>query len=95
MPTYVYENAEHGFVAELICPVGERPDEIVLKRRTVPDRVAIVGSAKSEVLERLSPEHGYKRLEERGQLDRRFNGNRKGLLTLAQRKAALSMPVPK
>lgn len=92
MPLYVFENQQYDVQVELPFAIAERPEEIVLKRKTVPDRVAIAGSATSEVAEKLSPAYGYRKLEERGQLDPRLNGGRKSDFTNAQRKAALELP---
>lgn len=91
MPLYVFENQQHGLRAEIPFSVDERPDTIVLVRKTVPDSVAIAGSATSTFDRLKDPLHGYKRLEERGQLDTRSRGQ---LLSDNQRKAAAAMPIP-
>lgn len=89
MPVYVYENHEHGLRAELPFAIADRPDEIVLKRKTVPDTVAIAGSATSLFAQHSDLGNAYKRLEERGMLDPRKRGQG---ATTAERKAALSLP---
>ena len=88
MPVYVFENSELGARLELPFAVAERPDEIVFKRKTVPDRIAVAGSAASEYEQRSDLGHAYKRLEERGMLDPRTRGQG---ATTAERKAALAM----
>lgn len=89
MPVYVFENQEHGLRAELPFAIAERPDEIVLKRKTCPDTVAVAGSATSLFAERSDLQNAYKRLEERGMLDPRKRGQ--GMST-ADRQAAFGLP---
>ncbi|HLP07943.1 MAG TPA: hypothetical protein VK178_07240 [Opitutaceae bacterium] len=89
MPVYVFENKELGLRAELPFPVAERPEQIVLTRKTVPDTVAIAGSATSILAESSDLARAYKRLEERGALDPRNRGQG---MSDAERKAALSLP---
>ena len=89
MPVYVFENPELGARLELPFAVAERPDEIVLKRKTVPDRVAVAGSATSEFAQRSDLANAYKRLEERGMLDPRKRGQG---ATTAERRAAIDQP---
>lgn len=67
MPLYEYANDEHGLTQTLQFPVNGRPDEIVLRRRTVPSRVTIGTGAKPPTMsDKLA--QGYKDLEARGQL---------------------------
>ena len=67
MPLYAFENKEREIEIDVYMPVDAIVDEIVLKRRTVPDRVGIVGlaSAPTQGDKVLA---GYKQLEDRGQL---------------------------
>lgn len=88
MPLYVFENPELGARLELPFAVADRPDEIVLKRKTVPDRIAVAGSATSEYAQRSDLGHAYQRLEERGLLDPRQRGQG---ATTAERRAALAL----
>lgn len=86
MPLYEYENAEHAVVLLAQFPVNARPDEIVLKRRTVPSRVTVCTGAKAPTMsDKLA--QGYKELESRGQL-------KAGPKTLSTRaiKQAIAMP---
>lgn len=69
MPLYEYTNDEHGLAVDLPFAVADRPDEIVLRRKTVPSRVSIVGftptatpDAPDQVL------NGYRALENAGRL---------------------------
>ncbi len=88
MPLYVFENPELGARIELPFAVAERPDEIVLKRKTVPDRIAVSGSATSEYAQHSDLGNAYKRLEERGLLDPRHRAQG---ATTAERRAALAL----
>lgn len=85
MPLYVFENPAYGLRAEVLFAIAERPDEIVLKRKTVPDRIAVAGSAASDYAQRSDLGYAYKRLEERGLLDPRTRGQ--GATTAARRAA--------
>lgn len=69
MPLYEYTNEEHGLAIDLPFAVADRPDEIVLKRKTVPSRVSVRGfvsaptsGAADQVLA------GYQALEDTGRL---------------------------
>lgn len=67
MPIYEYENQEHAVVLLAQFPISARPDEIVLRRRTVPSRVTICTGARAPTMsDKLA--QGYKDLESRGQL---------------------------
>lgn len=88
MPLYVFENPAHGLRVELPFAIAERPDEIVLRRKTVPDRIAVAGSAASDYAQRSDLGHAYRRLEERGLLDPRTRGQG---ATTAARRAALAL----
>lgn len=86
MPLYEFENEEHAVVLLAQFPVNARPDEIVLKRRTVPSRVTVCTGAKAPTMsDKLA--QGYKELESRGQL-------KAGPKTLSTRaiKQAIAMP---
>lgn len=89
MPLYVFENPELGARVEVPFAIADRPDEIVLKRKTVPDRIAVAGSSQHPVEQASDLQACYKRLEERGQLDPRTRGQG---MTTAERKAALALP---
>lgn len=71
MPIYEYECPEHDVRVDMRFAVADRPDEIVLRRKTVPSRVSVRDShgaptpdAKDQVL------NGYKALEDSGRLGR-------------------------
>lgn len=71
MPLYEFTNDEHGIAVDVPFAVADRPDEIVLRRRTVPSRVSVRGitgaptpDAADQVL------NGYKALESAGKLGR-------------------------
>lgn len=86
MPLYEYENADHAVVLLAQFPVADRPDEIVLRRRTVPSRVTICTGAQAPTMsDKLA--QGYKDLEARGQL----KAGPKTLSTAAI-KRAIAMP---
>lgn len=86
MPLYEFINEEHGLTQTLQFPVGSRPDEIVLRRRTVPSRVTIGTGAKAPTMsDKLA--QGYKDLESRGQLKAGPNTP-----TTQQIKQAIAMP---
>ena len=68
MPLYAFENKEREIEIDVYMSVDAIVDEIVLKRRTVPDRVGICGLAKAptqgdQVLGTL------RRLESEGKVD--------------------------
>lgn len=89
MPLYVFENPALGARIELPFAIADRPDEIVLKRKTVPDRIAVAGHAVDEYAAASDLAACYKRAEERGLLDPRTRGQG---MTDAERKHALSLP---
>ncbi len=67
MPVYEYESAEHDIHVELRFPAGEKPDEIVLRRRTVPSHVTVgVGAKPPTMGQKIGA--GLKKLEADGQL---------------------------
>lgn len=69
MPLYEFTNDEHGIAVDLPFPVEGRPDEIVLKRRTVPSRVSVKAFASAPTdnpADRVLS--GYKALEDSGRL---------------------------
>jgi hypothetical protein len=87
MPAYEFENEEHAVVLVAQFPVNARPDEIVLRRRTVPSRVTIGTGAKPPTMsDKLA--RGYKDLESRGQLVAKGTH----AMTTAQIKRAIAMP---
>ena len=86
MPLYEYTNEQHGLKHAIQFPVNGRPDEIVLRRCTVPSRITIGTGAKPPTMsDKLA--QGYKDLESRGQL-------KQGPATLStqQIKQAIAMP---
>jgi len=86
MPAYEFENEEHGLTQTLHFPVNTRPDEIVLRRRTVPSRITIGTGAKPLTMgDKLA--QGYKDLESRGQLK-----DGPASPTTKQIKQAIAMP---
>ena len=89
MPVYVFENKEHGLRAEVTFAIDERPERIVLERKTCPDTVAIAGSSTSTFAAMADPRTAYQRLEARGDLDPRRRGQS---FTDAQRAASFALP---
>lgn len=70
MPLYAFENKERDLELDVYLPINGIVDEIVLRRRTVPDRVGITGLAPTptqgaQVLET------FRRLESDGNVDLR------------------------
>lgn len=67
MPTYEYANEELGIEVTVRMPVDARPDQIVLRRRSVPSRVTVgTGARPPSIGDKLAA--GYKALENAGQL---------------------------
>ncbi|WP_404422910.1 hypothetical protein [Nibricoccus sp. IMCC34717] len=86
MPLYQFISEAHGVELDLQFPVDARPDEIVLRRRTVPARVGtITGARPPSMGESLA--QGYRKLEEQGKLK-----DAPGYLPIAKVKAALAQP---
>jgi hypothetical protein len=83
MPADVYEIPEARQEIILVRPVDQRDDPVEIRRRTVPDTLAVVGSASCAILEKMTPAYGYKRLEERGELARNGTTNAERLRGLA------------
>lgn len=89
MPLYEYENAEHGITTTIACPLDRRPEEIVLRRRSVPSRITVGTGAKPPTMgDKLA--QGYKALENAGQLTDR-GGNYLPIKTI---KEAIATPDP-
>ena len=70
MPIYVFENQERELELDVYLPLDGIVDEIVLRRRTVPDRVGICGLAHAptqgdQVLDT------FRQLESAGKIDLR------------------------
>lgn len=90
MPLYEFENVQHDIRVTLPLPVEGRPDEIVLKRRTVPSRITVgVGTKPPTLSQKLA--QGYKRLEETGALRDDKSGQYLPVKTI---KRALETPDP-
>lgn len=86
MPLYEFVNEHHGLKVDLVFPVDDRPDEIVLRRNRVPSRVTVgVGAKPTTTGQELL--NDYKKLEERGNLDQR-----PGRFTAEQVKEAALLP---
>lgn len=88
MPIYVFEHRERELELEVYLPLDGIVDEIVLTRRTVPDRVGICGLAKAptqgdQVLDT------FRKLESAGNVD-----IRKSEFTPDQIKAAWKDETP-
>lgn len=86
MPAYEYEliHEETGkqvAAVTVVLPVDAR-DGIVLRRRSVPQRVIVTGHARNEIQEKASALTGYRKLEEK--LGSRFRSK----FTAEQIKAA-------
>lgn len=86
MPLYVFTNAEHGLRAEVVLPVAEIVDQIVLQRATVPERIGIVGLA-SAPSQGDSVLAGYGRVESSGGF-----ASKPSAFTADQIKQAWSLP---
>ena len=70
MPAYEFENKEHGITVLVPMPVAQLKDEITLSRVRVPSRINIgVGAQPPTTSDKLR--QGYKKLEEKGQLQDR------------------------
>lgn len=90
MPLYEYENREHGITHTVACPLAQRPEQIVLTRRTVPSRITVgVGARPPTMGDKLA--QGYKALEnsKTGLADR--SGNYLPVKTI---KEAIATPDP-
>lgn len=73
MPAYEYECPELGLTLTLLRSVDERDKPLQLVRKTVPDSIAIAGSAANPHDPDAQMRAGFKRLEERGNLPRDFS----------------------
>ena len=86
MPIYEYANDALGIEIPMHFALADRPDEIVLKRRTVPTRVTIgTGAQAPTINDRLAA--GYKALESKGLLKDGPN-----TLSTAEIKRAIAEP---
>lgn len=81
MPIYVFEHRERELELEVYLPLDGIVDEIVLRRRTVPDRVGIVGLA-------TAPTQGTQVLDTFRRLEADGKDVRKSEFTPDQIKAA-------
>jgi hypothetical protein len=72
MPVYEYFIPELDQRVALLRPVERRDDPLEVKRVTVPDRIAIAGSAQDPHSFDNQYARGLRRLEQRGELPRDF-----------------------
>jgi hypothetical protein len=86
MPLYEFVNDELGVKLDIPFPVDLRPDQIVLKRKSVPSRITVgVGAKPLTTGEKVLT--GFRKMEANGKLP-----DRPGYLSATQIKKAWAVP---